>query len=76
MDKIVIYFKLERNFNMTIEVVSENENTLREYLKKKHNITISDFDPEMEDCQASVENETATYFAEIKWLKVVDITTE
>lgn len=68
MERTKLYFKLERDFNDDIEVIANNHVDLENWLKAKYNIKVTHINVEDDEISVKVPNDTATYFAELKWL--------
>jgi hypothetical protein len=68
MEKTKLYFKLERDFNDAIEVIANNHIDLKNYLESKYEITVKSLDVNSDECAVKMPNDTAIYYAEIRWV--------
>lgn len=68
MEKTKLFFKLERDFNDNVEVIANNHIDLENYLKSKFDITVKSIDVNSEECAVKMPNDSATYYADIRWI--------
>lgn len=71
MEKRKLYFSFIRNFHFNIEIIADNHIDIENYLASKYNYSDIKTIFESNEMLFKKPNDSATYYADLKWLPYV-----